>query len=403
MGCSRWIWAGGGVSVAIILGAGLLAAPEPACGQTQESLDKRIKSQQSELDRIKQQIKEHRQRSSELKKQKSSVLKKLSSLDKEIDLSSTLLKNLARQEALLAERIDSLRVQISAEEDALEKRKAVLGKRLRQMYKRDPDYRWDVLLGGGSIQQSIRRYKFATLMAEHDAALIAEVRSRKLAYQRESAALTESLADMVVVRNSREEEAEQLEKNRGQRRVMLGQIRNEEAKHQKAIKNLENTQEEVKDLIGQLEKKRLELERQGLVAAGEFAKLKGKLIRPVEGRILRGFGKIKHPTYGTVTFNRGVDIGAAAGTPIRAVAPGVVEFVDWIDAYGKCIILNHGGGYYTLYGHVATTFVANGQKVEYGKVIAEVGDTGSLEGYECHFEIRHSKQALNPMEWFAKQ
>jgi septal ring factor EnvC (AmiA/AmiB activator) len=80
----------------------------------------------------------------------------------------------------------------------------------------------------------------------------------------------------------------------------------------------------------------------------------------------------------------------------------MVEFVDWIDGYGRCIILNHGGGYYTLYAHVSSAFVAQGQTVEGGEVIAEVGDTGSLQGYQCHFEIRKSKQALNPMDWFAR-
>jgi len=103
-----------------------------------------------------------------------------------------------------------------------------------------------------------------------------------------------------------------------------------------------------------------------------------------------------------VTFNNGVDIGSTAGAPIRAVASGQVEFVDWIDGYGKCIILNHGGGYYTLYAHVSATFISQGQKIAGGDVIAEVGDTGSLNGFECHFEIRKSKQALNPAEWFAR-
>jgi len=84
------------------------------------------------------------------------------------------------------------------------------------------------------------------------------------------------------------------------------------------------------------------------------------------------------------------------------VAKGVVEFMDWIAGYGKCVILNHGQGYYTLYAHVSSLFVQQGREVEQGDVIAEVGDSGSLEGFACHFEIRKSKEALDPMEWFAK-
>jgi murein DD-endopeptidase MepM/ murein hydrolase activator NlpD len=124
---------------------------------------------------------------------------------------------------------------------------------------------------------------------------------------------------------------------------------------------------------------------------------------PVAGKVIRGFGKHTHPRYGTVTMNNGLDISAAAGAPIVAVAAGVVEFNDWIDAFGKCVILNHGGAYYTLYAHVADTSVAQGQKVGKGQVIAEVGDTGSLEGYVCHFEIRLARRALNPAEWLGKK
>ena len=95
------------------------------------------------------------------------------------------------------------------------------------------------------------------------------------------------------------------------------------------------------------------------------------------------------------------DTGDVLGR-FRAVAPGRVEFVDWITGYGNCIILNHGEGYYTLYAHASDIFVAPGQVVARKEVIAEVGDTGSLNGYECHFEIRKAKKALNPSKWFAK-
>jgi septal ring factor EnvC (AmiA/AmiB activator) len=373
----------------------------PVFAQDQQSLKDRIGGQQQELDRIRKEIEEHRAQSKKLKQQERTAIKKLSNLDREIDLSRQLLINLEQQESLIGERIDSLRARIEYEDSALSVRRTVLGKRLRQLYKRDPNYRWDILLGSENLEQILRRYKFSQLIAEQDAALLEEIGDRKLTFEIESAELTESLAEIVVVRGSREEEAEKLEASKKRRQTMLAQIRSEKTKHAGAIKELEQAQEEIKNLIGQLEQRRLDQEREGIFAEGEFAKLKGKLIRPTDGKIVRGFGKIKHPKYGTVTYNNGVDIGASPGAPIRAVAPGLVEFVEWIDGYGKCIIVNHGGGYYTLYAHVAATFVSQGQRVSHGEVIAEVGDTGSLNGYECHFEIRKSKQALNPTEWFA--
>ncbi|MCH7549685.1 MAG: peptidoglycan DD-metalloendopeptidase family protein [Candidatus Krumholzibacteriota bacterium] len=298
--------------------------------------------------------------------------------------------------------VDSLDVAISAHELTLTERRGQLGRRLRQLYMRDPRYRWEILLGSRTIDQAVTRYKFLKLIAERDAALVSDFRDRQQGLVLETARLTESLADMAMVRQDRETETGQLETNKDQREAVLKSIRTQKSQHARAIKDLEKAQEQVKDLLGALEKRRLAREDQGYVGDGDFASLKGTMKWPVKGKVIRGFGKIRHPKYGTVTFNNGIDIRAAGGTPIVAVAAGSVEFVDWIDAYGKCIILNHGGGYYTLYSHVSTTFVAQGQTVADAEVIAEVGDTGSLDGYVCHFEIRQSKKALDPMKWLSK-
>jgi len=383
------------VSCALLLGVG-------ARSQESGNLKNKINSQQQELERIKKEIEEHRAQSKKLKQQERTVATKLTSLEKEINLSQRFLRNLEQQEALISEQVDSLTARIEYEDATLVRQKDVFARRMRQLYMRDPNYRWDVILGSEDLQQALRRYKYTRLVAERDAALIGEISDRKLTFETKSAALTESLADMAVVRTERQDEARKLERSKGERQTMLAQIRTQKSQREAAIKELEQAQQEVKDLIGQLESRRNASGTEGLLTEGEFTALKGRMIRPVDGKIVRGFGQQKHPKYGTVTFNNGVDIGATRGAPIRAVAAGVVEFDDWIDGYGKCLILNHGGGYYTLYAHVSTTFVSQGQTVAGGDVVAEVGDTGSLTGYECHFEIRKSKQALNPMEWFGK-
>jgi len=367
-----------------------------------QSVEKKIQKQQNELDRIKKKIDDHRNKSQKLGRQETAVLNKLKNLDKEIDLSRTFLRNLSEQEVLLSVHVDSLNSAINMHELALTENHARLGQRLRQLYKRDPKYRWEILLGSATIDQAVTRYKFLKIIAEQDAALVNDFRGRRQELVMETARLTETLADMATVHQEHEAETGQLEKNKDQREAMLKTIRTQKSQHARAIKDLEKAQEQVKDLLGMLEKRRLDREDQGYVGDIDFAGLKGTMKWPVKGKVIRGFGKIRHPKYGTVTFNNGIDIRAAGGTPIIAVAAGSVEFVDWIDAYGKCIILNHGGGYYTLYSHVATTFVAQGQTVADAEVIAEVGDTGSLDGYVCHFEIRQSKKALDPMKWLSR-
>ncbi|MGD8414547.1 MAG: hypothetical protein PVF33_09955, partial [Candidatus Latescibacterota bacterium] len=208
-------------------------------GPDDQSLQDEIGSQQKELERIKKEIEAHRAESRKLRQQEKSALNRLSELEKEIDLSRQFLRNLERQETLMSERVDSLRAHVEMVDSDLEARKKVFARRLRQMYKRDPNYRWNVLLGSENLQQAIRKYKFARLVAERDAALITEMRSRKLTLQTESAALTESLADMAVVRTEREEEAKRLENSKRERSTMLARIRTEKSETAKAIKELE--------------------------------------------------------------------------------------------------------------------------------------------------------------------
>ena len=124
--------------------------------------------------------------------------------------------------------------------------------------------------------------------------------------------------------------------------------------------------------------------------------------RPVSGRTVRKFGRFKHPEFGTVTYNTGIDISTRMGEPVRAVARGRVEYAGSLPGYGNCIILNHGGGYYTLYAHTSQIFVEQGGQVEAGALIAETGEESAGAGGAFHFEIRQSKKALDPDGWLKK-
>ena len=120
----------------------------------------------------------------------------------------------------------------------------------------------------------------------------------------------------------------------------------------------------------------------------------------MRGELVGHFGIETHPRFGTQIHNDGLDIAAAIGTPVRAVAKGRVDFAnDDYEGMGGMIVLNHGDGYYTLYGHLNDVLVHNGQEVLPGAVIGRVGDAGSLKGPILHFEVRKGSAALNPESW----
>lgn len=390
--------------ITVVLVAWPLASHErSALAQSKDSLEERVKAQKNKLKEIEDEIKRHRAQSSELRAKETDITKQLAYLDKEIALSTKYLSSMKKKEALLIQEIDSLRAGIGDQGDVLARKRERLARRVRQMYMNGPaERRWDVILGGENVADKLRRYKFMRLIAERDAQLVREVSVRKHGLELEQAELTEALSEIAALRKAQETESESLKKSKSTRVAMLNRIRKDSAKHKAAIADLEKSQEKLRDLIGELERKRAgEKEPTGLPPGG-FAALKGSLRRPVDGKVIGTFGQSKHPRFGTVTFNNGIDIQADPGAPIRSVAAGRVEFVDWIEGYGNCIIVNHGGGYYTLYAHASEIFVRADQNVSASDVIAEVGDSGSLNGYACHFEIRKAKQALNPMEWLRK-
>jgi len=120
-------------------------------------------------------------------------------------------------------------------------------------------------------------------------------------------------------------------------------------------------------------------------------KVMAEWLRPARGPLSSLYGA----RWGTTHF--GLDIAAAYGSPIYAASDGVVEFADWNGGYGKLVIIDHGGGITTRYGHNSKLAVDPGDKVQAGDIIAYTGSTGYSTGAHCHFEVRRDDKAINPL------
>jgi septal ring factor EnvC (AmiA/AmiB activator) len=130
-----------------------------------------------------------------------------------------------------------------------------------------------------------------------------------------------------------------------------------------------------------------------------FDRLKGKLAWPVMGRLAGEFGQPREG--GTVRWN-GVLIEANQGTPVRAIYRGRVAFADWLPGLGLLLVLDHGGGYMSLYGHNQSLLKEPGDWVSPGETIAQVGDTGGQARPALYFEIRAKGEPVNPHDWIKK-
>lgn len=117
------------------------------------------------------------------------------------------------------------------------------------------------------------------------------------------------------------------------------------------------------------------------------------LVRPVSGVLTSRYG------YRWGRTHTGIDIGTSTGTPIKAAASGTVTFSGWKGSLGKLVVVSHGNGIQTYYGHCSSLLVSSGQTISAGQVIAKVGSTGRSTGSHLHFEIRVNGSAINPQSY----
>jgi murein DD-endopeptidase MepM/ murein hydrolase activator NlpD len=134
-------------------------------------------------------------------------------------------------------------------------------------------------------------------------------------------------------------------------------------------------------------------------APGGFEAQMGKLPWPATGRVEVPFGKKVDPASGMVMVQKGIDIRAPVGTPVRAIFSGTVVFSSWFEGFGRMVIVDHGGGYYSLYAHLEDLEVQKAQRLNQHQVIGLVGDSGSTKGAYLYLEIRRGKDAVDPLKW----
>ena len=191
------------------------------------------------------------------------------------------------------------------------------------------------------------------------------------------------------------------EKETIKKEAILYEIQRKKNMSQAALLSLKASARDLNDKMSVLDKQVL-YPIENSMRGSSFLHQKGRLRKPVQGKIFSKFGVSKNGDYKSFTFQSGIDIKVERGEPVRSVFKGKVLFAQWLKGYGNMMIINHGDNYYTLYAHVEELFKKKGEAVETGEVIATAGDTGSIKGLCLHFEVRHHGKPVNPMQWIRK-
>jgi len=372
--------------------------------QSVSRYDQEIRSNNRQLDAIKTEIEKGRQKLNKLQQDEGNSLAQLEQIEKNIAASQQYL-------AVLSQKIDTVEKIITALADSLKQsehnlvqRQKIMRHRLRQAYMNGTPNLLVTLYTSRSPLEAVNKVTYMEKVSSYDRELTAQIASVKQRITQRKAAHTLELAHLSALRATKASEKKAHEAQELQRKSMLAGIRKEKSSFESMVKELERSQKELVTMIKLLEKKRKKAKDAATTKkVVSFEKKKGSLPWPVEGAVVTKFGKVVHPEYQTVIMNNGIDIEAAKGDTVRCTAPGTVIHTGWLRGLGKMVIVDHVGGYLTIYAHLESIDVAVDQQVATDSVLGRVGDTGSLAGSRMHFEVRKSSEALNPIDWLEKR
>jgi septal ring factor EnvC (AmiA/AmiB activator) len=174
--------------------------------------------------------------------------------------------------------------------------------------------------------------------------------------------------------------------------------------HRKYISELEEAGERLEDLLKDLAAQKKKSRDAGVVERG-FSARKGTLSPPVKGRVVRKFGKFHDEKFKTFQFHKGIDIAAEYSHSVKAVYDGNVVFSGWFRGFGQMIILDHGGGYYTLAANNQELLKRTGDAVMEGEVIGRLPsrlEAGGEVRPRLYFEVRERANSVDPLLWLAR-
>ncbi|NLN87395.1 MAG: peptidoglycan DD-metalloendopeptidase family protein [Syntrophomonadaceae bacterium] len=300
---------------------------------------------------------------------------------KEID---ELTSNIAR----LQGRIATLNKEIKIHQDELDKQVAILGERLVVIYEqRDISY-LEVLLGSTDIKDLITRMDMLGTIIDQDKELIEEINLRKKELDNKKADLDVQQRELESARVTLVEKKAKLAEQLKQKKKTLSSVQQEQAKYAQAMKELEQASAEAEAMILKLQGKG------GSIGTGTYT-------WPTPGytTITSAYGMRYHPILKVNKLHTGIDIGAPSGAKIVAADSGKVIYSGWLGAYGNTVIVDHGAGLSTLYGHLSARQVEVGARVSKGQMIGKVGSTGWSTGPHLHFEVRKNGNPINPRSY----
>lgn len=356
----------------------------------------------NQLDSIQQQVNQQNAIKSDAETVIGSVSEQLRQIEGQLRQATTELNTITEQRVAVENDITLNERQLAEAQKRLEGREAVFYKRVRDIYINGRLSYLDVVIGSKDFSDFANRLEVLKRIIDSDINLISEIKKERAQIEAHKKKLEENRAKLVDLEKAALAKQAEIEQKKAERNVVLQKAQNDRAVAMQAIEELNASSAQISAMLKERQAARAAATAAAAQSAGQgssytWVQGTGQLGWPVSGEITSPYGYRVHPIWGTTIYHSGIDIGVDEGTPVHAADSGVIVWSGWMGGYGYAVVIDHGNGLSTLYGHNSELAVDEGQSVSKGQVVAYAGSTGNSTGPHVHFEVRENGDPVDPM------
>jgi len=345
---------------------------------------------QRELEQLQKQMEDLLRKLSSSQAQERQVLRDLNTIEAQIDRTMTQLNKLESDLSVLSRQITVAESELAAAEAELTKRQDYLSRRVRAIYEGGTVGYLEVLLGSTSFADFLGRFELLRQLIAKDNELFQDIKVERAAVAQRKADLEGKRNQALSLQAQTAARKASFEYQQGVKERYLAQLEKDQNLYRRSLDELEETSRQIEEEIRRL-------------APWGTRPKAGTLLWPLTSRRISSyFGMRFHPILRSYRQHTGIDLPAATGTRIYAAEWGIVRTAGTMGGYGLTVMVDHGGGIWTLYAHMSKINVKVGETVPRGHVIGLVGSTGLSTGPHLHFEVRDNGTPVDPLKWLPK-
>lgn len=362
------------------------------------NIDAQIAAEEKKREELAKQIQAYKKQIRDMGAQVEGLLTRVNTLQQDENIALQELTVLELQGKKIEENIEFLETVISEDQSKIDELSEIMKGRILDMYKYRQSDTTRMLFASRSVLEAVEMAYLLGLVNQRDEDILSQLQERVQNLELSRQIMDEQKNRLLEKTVATKEQRDKYEQSIRDTNSFIRSIQRKKALAEKAAKEAEQAQKAAGDLIVALRKKKASQRTDYLVGRG-----RGSMFDwPVRGKISSPYGYRIHPILKRKILHTGIDIAAPKGTPVKAAASGEVLFDGWLRGYGRVVILDHGRDFSTLYAHLESSSVKEGQVVKAGAVIARVGNTGNTTGYHLHFEVRKGSYVQSPLDYLKK-